>query len=234
MAQPTLVLIRPEAQACAFAEQVRARVPEARIVISPLLRIESTRPRTIPQADALIFTSQNAVTEYTALAPALGRPAWCVGARTAAAAQAAGYQARVAGPDAAHLIRSIRAKAPSGRLLHPTGRHRRGDVALRLAQSGFDAREIVVYDQLEQPLSEVARGLLGSDAPALVPLFSPRSAAVFSRQAGDCPHARLICMSPAVADELRIGHAGIFTINTPTGQNMLKAVSDGLTGRLSP
>jgi len=234
MSNPALLLTRPEAQARAFAELVQAQCPGVQIVISPLQRIEPTLPRTLPEADALIFTSVNAVAEYTALSPAQGRAAYCVGDRTADAARAVGFAAQSAGGNAEALIKHIRGLAPQGAILHPTGRHTRGDVAARLRQSGLNVREIVVYDQIEHPLSAEGTVLLKGGGPVVVPLFSPRSAALFSAYAGPRHDVHAICMSDAVRDALDGEFAQIDVIPDPTGQNMLKAVLGGISGRLSP
>lgn len=230
MPDPALLLTRPEAQSRAFGELVEAAHPGAEIVISPLLRIEPTLPQRLPEAEALIFTSQNAVAEYTALSPAEGRAAYCVGPRTAEAARAVGFAAHSGGQNAEALIHHIRQQNPTASLLHPTGRHRRGDVAARLRQSGLDAREIVVYDQLEQDLSVRAKALLASQWPVVVPLFSPRTAEIFCAQTGAAPLARVICMSDAVRAAVTGSFAQIDVIEAPTGQNMLTAVLGGISG----
>lgn len=235
MAQPALLLTRPKAQAEAFAALVREQVHHpVETLISPLLQIAPTLPATIPEASVLIFTSLNGVAEYTALRPSGGRVAYCVGERTAEAARALGYDARVAGRDAETLVRYVRDQSPSGALLHPCGRHRRGDVAARLRQSGIDVGELVVYDQVEQHLTDAALVVLASDRPVIVPLFSPRTATLFSNQIARGHNARVICMSAAVRAALTRDFIDIQVVSEPTGAKMLSAVLGGILGGLSP
>jgi len=235
MAKPALLLTRPEAQSRAFAELVQDQAGSGvDIKISPLMRIDPTMPEWMPEARVVIFTSVNAVAEYTALSPAKGRLAYCVGDRTAEAARAVGFDARSAGGDARALVRLVRKDAPEGPILHPTGRHTRGDVASALRQSGLNAREVVVYDQLAQPLSDPAMELLISGRPVLVPLFSPRSAAIFTAQVTGSDRMHIICMSEAVKAAMTGEFPVVSVIEEPTGGHMLKAVLGGLLGGLSP
>jgi len=235
MEDPALLLTRPEAQASAFAALIKERAAKPiKIVISPLLRIEPTLPRTLPRADRLIFTSVNAVAQFAALSSPEGRVAYCVGDRSADAARAVGFDAISAGGNAESLIRLLRSSAPTGALLHPTGRHTRGDIAARLRQSGLDAREIVVYDQIAQPLSPAGVALVRSDLPVVVPLFSPRTATLFADATPPAPNLSVICMSEAVHKALGSGFDDVHILDAPTGQNMLSAVLGGLLGGLSP
>jgi uroporphyrinogen-III synthase len=73
-------------------------------------------------------------------------------------------------------------------------------VAARLAALGLPAAEAVVYDQRPQPLTPAARAWLAGARPVIVPLFSPRSAALFAAEAaGAAAPLRIAALSAAVA-----------------------------------
>lgn len=203
----TVLLTRPESAARAFGRQVTARLPGARLVISPLMEIVriGAEPMLPPGSDA-IFTSTNGV---AMAGDGHGRRAWCVGARTTEAARHAGYDARKAGDTASELIAALVANGPSRPLLHFRGRHQRGDIVQTLRAAGFDAAETVVYDQIARAPDTHFREALAM-RPLLVPLFSPRSAALFAAAAGEAlgpgpgPSVRFLALSDAVRAALPV------------------------------
>jgi uroporphyrinogen-III synthase len=197
--RPVLVLTRPEAAssrfAAAFSERFGRDWP---VLIAPLMQIAAV-PAEIPQAAAVIFTSENAVRFWPAAAP---RPslAWCVGARTAAAAAASGFAVRQGPGDAQGLVAAIRAAgAVDGPLVHAQGRHVAQDLAAELNSAGIETFSVVIYDQVALPAPPALTALLAGKAPVLLPLFSPRSAELLQNA---CPTRRaplwLATMSPAV------------------------------------
>lgn len=219
----TLLLTRPLASSRRFAVQLRDRFGDLSVVISPLMRIEPVG--TVPDLAgirAVIFTSRNAV---DAAGPGNGLPCYAVGAATAAAARAAGFDPIAVAEDANSLFQRILADRPAGALLHLRGRHARGHLAERLNGAGIEAREAVVYEQLETPLSEAAKALLRGATPVIVPLFSPRSAKIFARQhRGEAP-LLIAAMSDAVTDalgDLRVQRAE--TAATPDAGAMIDAI----------
>lgn len=201
-ALPPLLLTRPAAASARFAGAWQAAMgADAPVVISPVVEIVPSPGATDPGGYAgVVFASENAV---AALGPA-PRPvvAWCVGARTAEAAAAAGYRARSADGDAGALVALIAASGTAGPLLFARGRESRGDVAARLAGAGIRCDEAVVYDQRDAPLAPVALRLLAGTGAVLVPLFSANSA----RRLADAltgadvqARLRIAAISPAVA-----------------------------------
>ena len=194
-----VLLIRPAEASASLAARLRSL--NVIVVEAPMMRIRFAE--TLPAlAPGLIFTSQNAVAAYRALGGPKGRPVWCVGPRTAQAAEAAGLDLRGVAPDAGALARSLPDGAPP--LLHLRGAVQRGDLAAALRARGLTARDAVVYAQEAIALSDAGCAVLESGA--IVPLYSPRSAALF---AAACPPAawprlRLLSLSPAVADALPI------------------------------
>lgn len=196
----TLLLTRPMASSQRFAAQLRDRLGDVSVVISPLMRIEPVGPAPdLEGAGTLIFTSQNAL---AAMPGGQGRPCYVVGDATAAAARAAGFDPIAVEPDAEKLFQRIMADRPAGPLLHLRGRHARGHLAERLGAAGIATGEKVVYEQREASLSAEAETLLSGNEAVIVPLFSPRSAKIFvSQHAGDAP-LFIAAMSDAVADAL--------------------------------
>ena len=197
---PVLLLTRPERDARRFEARVRALRPgDWRAVVSPLLEIvplaEPQAPEGVP-----VFTSAHAV---PFAGPGRGRPAWCVGPRTATAARAAGWAPREGGGDAEALLAAILA-APPEPVVHLRGVHARGALAERLRAAGREAEERIVYDQRALALTEEARSALAGPAPVVAPAFSPRSAALLLAAVGN-PSApfRVIAVSAAAAEPLR-------------------------------
>ncbi|MDJ0627853.1 MAG: uroporphyrinogen-III synthase [Rhodobacter sp.] len=200
---PALLLTRPRAQAERFAADCRAVLGDAvRIVVSPVLSIV---PRVV-EADleglaGVVLTSENGVGALAGLVLPKGSVAYCVGDRTAAAAEAAGVPAISAGGAVPDLVRLIRDAPPRGPLLYLRGTEVRGDLAGALAGAGVELRSAVAYEQVPCALTAEARALLDGTAPVVAPLFSPRSAALLGEAArGAAAPLRLAVLSPAVAD----------------------------------
>jgi uroporphyrinogen-III synthase len=222
MAQPRLLLTRPRPGAEAFLARLS---PALRVgaVISPLIEIvpNDVAPDLAPYA-GVIFTSANAV----AHAPAgNGRPAYCVGPQTTQAARAAGWQAQMTGLDAEAMIAALAGRGELGPLLHLAGKHRRGDVAGVLSKTGLQVDVATLYDQRLLPLSEEAQALLRGNAPVLVPLFSPRSAAQFAQAATRTDAVLAVSISAAAAEALEALPLRAHDIAAePTGEAMAEAV----------
>lgn len=170
MSRPIVLLTRPEAQSRRFSAVLRG----AEVVIAPILRmvpLDYDRGAA-DRARRLVFTSENAV----ALAgQGRGRPALCVGPRTAAAARAAGFDA-VEGPGDARGMMPLLADWSDA--LHLHGVHRAADLPVA---------GLAVYDQQPQPLGPDAHRVLAGAAPVILPLFSPRSARLLTGELAACP-----------------------------------------------
>lgn len=184
---PTLLLTRPEPAARRFVAGLD--LPGLEVVVSPLMRIQPLAhdAAALAAARGLVFTSAHAV---DLAGPASGRPAFCVGPATAAAARRAGF-AVTQGPGDARGLEPLLRDLPPG-WLHPHGAH----VARALPVPGM-----VVYDQVAQPPSAAARDLLAGPGPVVLPLFSPRSARLMAAAAkGAAAALWLVPISPAAAD----------------------------------
>lgn len=225
-AKPTLLLTRPAAQSQRFARQAEAALGPWPMVISPLTEIRYLEAA-LPAEGAVIFTSENAVRAWLRRAAGAGRKAWCVGARTAEAARAAGFDAQAAGGDADALVADLIAQGVRGPLLHMRGTHSRGAVADRLNSAGIETSEVRIYDQHPSPPTPEARALLAGRAPVLVPLFSPRSAALFAAAAtGAGAPLHIFAFSPAVAAALSgVEMASLDVAAQPEAEAMIAAMA---------
>lgn len=226
--RPTVLLTRPRVASERFARDLHG----VDIVIAPLMDIVSTGADIrLDGIAGVILTSEAAV----ATLPKAALTAYCVGPRTADAARAAGFAAEEIGPNATELVAQLLARRPRGNLLHVRGQHQRGDVAARLSAGGVPTREVVAYDQREVEPGPAFRSALARDG-LLVPLFSPRSAAIFADAAGNLgPAVELFAMSAAVAEALPDGlRARCTTIGTPNGAEMARVLNAAAMRRISP
>src|SRR5690606_15072398 len=116
------------------------------------------------------------------------------------------------------------------RVVHVRGTHSAGNIAARLRQAGVPAEEVVAYDQPALPLSAEAAALLAGEGEVVLPLYSPRSAALVAAHDGPwrAPiHA--IAISPAAAAAFT-RPARMTVVEAPTGPAMERAVAAALAG----
>lgn len=233
--RPVILLTRPRAASEALAAEIAVRLGQKiDIIVSPLLEImHFDEPLAISGVRGLIFSSQNGVEAAAAMTTARDLPAYCVGPATTRQADAEGWRAEMAGPDAEALVRRLKALRPDAPLLHLRGRHARGDIAGQLGAAGLPVREQIVYDQQSLPLSDEAIACLRGKAPVIVPLFSPRSARLFVAAAPD-PVSVVVAISHAVADMLPPGFAGqVAVADAPNAEAMLAVLEKQVEGLLS-
>ena len=201
---PSILLTRPAVAADRFSRSLRARFgSEIRILVSPLLAPKLLAPP-VPAGPfrAMVFTSETGVAGFRRVSADTGLPAWCVGDRTAAAAREAGFETRSAAGDLAALVAAIRRAGVTGPFLYARGQETAGNLANALKEFNITVDEIVVYEQQARPLTPEAVALLADDKPVLVPLFSPRTAALFCAEppVQRCRAPLLLAaLSPAVA-----------------------------------
>ena len=226
-AVPVLVT-RPEPEATLTSKALIARFGgRVRPVVAPLMAVEFLWP-TLPAGpfSAMIFTSAAGVASAGRLRADLPGTAWCVGAKTADRARAAGFTALAADGDADALVDALLTARPRGRLLHLRGEDARGSVAERLNSAGLETVSLVAYRQAPQPLTPPAMELLRQPGVVVVPLYSPRSALLFGDAVPSDLRAdlRLVCMSAAVAQDSG-GIGGRATVaDRPDAAAMLDAV----------
>ncbi|MEH3145605.1 MAG: uroporphyrinogen-III synthase [Methylobacterium frigidaeris] len=159
----------------------------------------------------LILTSANAAGPLAASGLAPGAPVYCVGARTAAAARAAGLApVREAGGDAAALAALVAAELPPGtRLLHAAGRERKPEPEASLTAAGYRLAVWTAYAaRALTELPEAVAAALGEGRLDAALHYSRRSAATalgLARAAGrEAAFGRLVhaCLSADVAAPL--------------------------------
>lgn len=220
----TLVLTRPTPASLRFLAQIEA-VTGANVsaIISPLFEIVPLPHAPLGVGD-VILTSANAVAALTPEDHARGRTAWCVGEATASAAGAAGMHTRSADGDADALVELIRAEEPPSPLWHLHGRHVTGDIAARLQSAGFQVESRAIYDQAALLLSPEAREALDGDKPVVVPLFSPRTAALFAQRSPFAAPLHAVAISQAAAAPLAaLPLASLTVAETPDAAAMLRS-----------
>jgi uroporphyrinogen-III synthase len=155
----------------------------------------------------------------------------CVGESTAAAAREAGAEVVSVARDADDLVERIPGPGP---LLHLRGEHARGAVARRLTEAGTETGEAIVYAQEACALADAARRAIEGAEPAVLPLFSPRSARLVGATVRPGPALHAIAMSPAVARAWTDTTGGKAEIcGAPTGEAMLARIVAAL-GRMLP
>lgn len=229
MTRPILLLTRPRAQADRFAQQVTdALSDQITILFSPLLDIEQiAAPPDFSGFDGLVLTSENGAPCLPDRPQNPFLPVYCVGDRTAEAVKARGFAALSANGAADDLLELIALCEPNGRLLHLRGEHSRGDLVARLAARGITLEEAILYRQKALLLTEEAKAALSGPNPVIVPLFSPRTARVFSEQVSEWKSAHVVALSQAVADALTAQDpTKLLVTEAPTGSSMIKAISD--------
>jgi uroporphyrinogen-III synthase len=237
---PSILLTRPTPAADRFARSLRARFgAEIRIVVSPLLSPKLLSPA-VPAGpfSALVFTSETGVAGFRQISADRRLPAWCVGNRTAAAAQEAGFETRSAEGDLEALVEAIRQAHQTGPLLYARGKETAGNLEERLRSLKISVTEMVVYEQKDRPLSPLATALLAEDQLVLAPLFSPRTAALFCVEpAVQMRTASLFiaALSPAVAAACTAAQAQLTVCAArPDAEAMLDAIASLLATATQP
>lgn len=231
--RPILLLTRPEAQSRRFAGLFRARFgADWPVVIAPLTEIVWLNPELPARLpDHIVFTSENAVHAFVRLCPNRGATAWCVGPRTQAAAEAAGFATRLGPGDGVGLARMIADFGGVRTILHARPRHVAVDIAEAMNSAGIETVSVVVYDQRQLPFPDSAMRILGRPEPVLVPLFSPRTARLATAAMRNARAPILLAaMSPAVAQAaggIPVLHA--VTATRPEADAMLDALGALIT-----
>lgn len=223
---PIIILTRPKHQGDAFRDLLG---PEARVIISPVLEI-----RQIPvdcdveSYDAIIFTSRNGVAAAANTFDLDGLQAFVVGEKTAEQARLRGVSVIGVAQDSDALVGLIANAVPQEKLLHMRGRYTAGDIQERLVLAGIETDSCVCYEQDAYPLSTAAKGALASPEPVILPLFSPRSAAVLSADLQELNvqgEITLVAISKAALSAWMGPEATqSIVVKTPDAQTMLQEI----------
>ncbi|WP_238366433.1 uroporphyrinogen-III synthase [Mesobacterium pallidum] len=226
---PNVLLTRPEPDSRALATWIGGR---ARVVISPLMEIAPVgRVPDLGGARGVILTSRHAV---PLIGPGRGRQAFVVGERTAQVAREAGWDVARVAPDAETLLAALVAQPPDGPLLHLRGAVVRGDLAARLSAAGIETADRVVYHQHARKLGTEAREMLSGTGRVILPLFSPRSAALLGNEAPFRAFLDVVALSPAVADAAQVVRPDAVTVAERPDLAALKAALSGRLDAVTP
>ena len=225
---PVVLLTRPLAASHSVARALESLSAECRVVISPILEIEHLNMSTqIDTSTVLALSSAHAVAALQSAGLAQGQRAYCVGDATAQAARALGLEAVSAGGTSADLTRLITEKEAPCPILWLRGEHVRGALVKDLSDAGFKVTETVIYRQKEVPLSAEAREILRDRSAVVLPIYSPRSAALLGRACADATAPlEAIFISQASADSWQGPTLRSVEVASQTdGAAMLDAVS---------
>jgi uroporphyrinogen-III synthase len=220
------------------------------VLLAPLMRIE-----VVDDADlgsglwaAVVFTSANAVRAIAAhrrFGEVAVLPAYAVGARTRAAALAAGFT-EVTSADGAmsDLVRLLtpRLAASDSPLLYPAGSDRAGDLAAALQAQKLRVETVVLYRAVPAPeLAHDAHAALAEDRIDAVLHYSARSAASFvaaTAAAGmkdSISRLRHLCLSAQVAVPLVAAGAGLVEVaREPNEAALFERIETALAATAGP
>ncbi len=218
--QKTLVLTRPALSASQMLTQIETdlgyKVP---VVLSPILNIVPTGDwPDLSGIDVVIVTSVHAIQGSLQ-----GKRVFCVGTRTAEAVTQAGGEVRHCALDAAALLAWMDTQPDLGVVLYLRGSHVATDFPAALSHRSVNARSAQTYRQEDLPLTNAARHVLEGERPAILPLFSPRSARLVGQAVATIgPDVHVIAISDAVAEVWRSETGGSSEVATePTGSEMV-------------
>ncbi|MBW7922256.1 MAG: uroporphyrinogen-III synthase [Rubellimicrobium sp.] len=222
-ADPVLLLTRPAPAAERFMAEL-GDVAGIEVIRSPVIRIaqlDVALPDIHPAA--LILTSENGVQAAARLGLA-PLPAFVVGPRTEAVARASGFDPAPPVPDAKALYAHLLALRPAGPLLHVRGEHASGRVGPRLTEAGVPVVELIAYAQHALPPSDAARAVLAGARPVVLPLFSPRSAALVAGWGRPVAPLHVAAISDAAAAKAApLAPRSVAVAATPDGPGMVAA-----------
>lgn len=211
---PTVILTRPKPA----SDRVAAALGDIPSLIAPVTEIVGTG-QTVDTSRyrGVILTSANAIPFLPDLS---GVPVYCVGQRTAEASHG---DVRLIATDADDLVSRLSVPGP---LVHARGRETRGNIAERLNLAGIETDSVEIYRQDPAKLPDRARRLIEGDAPAVLPLWSPRSAERLAAQISRIgPNLVVIALSPSVAEAWNKRTGGTSEVcDTPDGAEMIARI----------
>ena len=199
---PQLIVTRPIQTGESFARKVeQACGYKICTVLSPGLEVVPLNTTLPANVQHVIFTSAQGVAQAKRLLVPPAAHAWCVGRRTAEAAQALGFKVTVGGGDAVQLLHTMQDSQPVGPIVHIAGVHTRGDIAGTLRTAGMNCTAVAAYDQRVLAPKKVLVQALSGDQPVVIPLFSIRSGLTLTAIDWRAP-VHVVAISQAVADSV--------------------------------
>lgn len=220
---PEIILTRPEKEARDFSGRILSKLPGIKIIISPLITIEFTKPKVdLTAFDGIIFTSSKGVEAIKKLSIPQNMPCFAVGPKTAQQAAQLGFLASQGPGNADGLITLILSRPRVGRLLHIRGEHTRGNISTRLTNAGQICEHIVAYKQETLSLTTEALDAFKGGKPLILPLFSPRTAQILITQSVPFEKIHMIALSEAVAEPFNDSKLSSLTVaEAPTAECIL-------------
>ncbi len=232
MSAPRVLVTRSEPGA--FETAARLTAAGYTPLVEPVFGIEPISAD-LPGFDALAFTSANGVRQFSVLSPRRDVRVFCVGARTAEAAQNAGF-ATVASADGdiEALGALIAESLPKGaRLLHAGNEEARGDLTGRLLGAGLAAEFVAIFRAIpaKAPGPALRAHLIGNQAFEAVLIHSPRAAAILAEFAkGSHASLDIAAISAAAAAPLATIAGRTEIASHPNEQSLLSALARLVSG----
>lgn len=231
-----ILVTRPEPEASRTAARLEEMGHQA--LIEPVLVFERVENAQAPEGsfDAIAVTSANAMRasdNSDAFRHLLTVPVFAVGARTAEAAKAAGFErVTYSTGDAAELAALMRERlSPGARVVHLSGEQRAQEFSALLAPAGIHVITRALYRmRAATEFSAKAAEALSQDRVQAVLHYSPRSAAHFvtlmqrAALAGKLSLLRHFCLSSAVAAPLLAAGARPETAVRPDENTLLSMI----------
>ncbi len=199
-----ILITRPAASSEEFATKLRARLgQDLSIVIAPLIEIRHLRPATdISRYRTLVFTSANAVQGFAVLTENRNFDCFVVGPNTAEAALHDGFKPHEGPGTAQELAQDLLRIQPPEPILYVRGTHVAFDLSAHMRRHAAEIEDVVVYEQVAKSLSNKAASEMKEASSLIVPLFSPRTARIFSDQCKTDARLFIGAMSKSVADHI--------------------------------
>ncbi|MCC2098925.1 MAG: uroporphyrinogen-III synthase [Hyphomicrobiales bacterium] len=233
-----ILLTRPREDADVLAERLRSMGHA--VVLSPVMETVACSP--IPprlDCDAILATSARAFRfcKSGSLTNWSGLALYCVGQRTAKAAEQAGFgPAEYTAPDAAQLLRDIGGLRPApSRLVYIAGKDRKPALENGLREMGYSVETLVAYQTRAMPhLETEAEDLLVAGNIDAVMHFSRRSAELFvqalarAQLVAAAKNLRHVCISADAAQGLdALRPRQVIIAATPDARAMIAALGAG-------
>lgn len=225
---PRVLVTRSEPGASETAGRLEAKGFAA--VVEPLFAIAPIAV-TVPDFDALAFTSANGARRFATLSARRDAPVFCVGARTAQAAREAGFKnVTSADGDVGALAALIaRGLQPSARLLHAGNAESRGDLAGQLRAAGHAADFLAIFraEPVAAPGPHLAAHLAGEAPVEAILIHSPRAAVIlaeFATKQGGGGAISAAAISQAAAEPLARLGARLEVAATPDETALISAL----------
>ncbi len=203
----------------------------------PLLSIQrhpkDTDAQDYSTVQACILTSRNAVFALTEYKIRLDTPMYAVGSATFNAIREAGFLNITQGESNAEALlpQIIKNLDPSlGKIIHFCGTDIRFDFTEYLISQGFDFNKKIVYSTFSSDaLQPETVQLISARQVKMILFFSPKTARCFHDLALELkPYLKditAVCLSSAIADELKFSFGRIIIASQPNEDALIKALN---------